>query len=88
MVSHNVLVFLRRSPEALRTVLTAMRIVFSVNGNDVSLKSRRISSAVVAILTLIHPPFPWALAPTTLLYHSAARRQLGRPYSPLGGSLF
>lgn len=90
MVSHNVLVFLRRSPEALGAVLTAMRIVFSMNGNDVSLKARRISRAVVAILTLIHPALPWTLTrrPTSLLYRRAPRRQLRRPYSPLWGAFF
>lgn len=68
MVSHNVLVFLRRPPEALRAVLTAVRIVFSMDGNNVSFEARRVSRAVVAILTLIHPPFPWTLGAAGFLY--------------------
>lgn len=54
MVSHNVLVFLRRPPEALGAVLTAVRIVFRVDGNNVSFESGRVARAVIAVLTLIH----------------------------------
>lgn len=35
-----------------------MWVILGVNGDDVSFKARGVSCAVIAILTLIHPPFP------------------------------
>lgn len=35
-----------------------MWVILGVDGDDVSLKARGVSGAVIAILTLIHPPLP------------------------------
>lgn len=54
----NVLVFLRWPAEALGAEIAAVWVILGVDGNDVSLKARGISCAVITILTLIHPPLP------------------------------
>lgn len=57
VVAHDMLVLLRGSSEAFRTDLAAVRIVFRVNGNHVSLETRSIPGAVVAVLALVDSPF-------------------------------
>ena len=57
VVAYDMLVLLRGSSEAFRTDLAAVRIVFCVNGNHVSLETRSIPSAVVAVLALVDSPF-------------------------------
>lgn len=57
VVAHDMLVLLRRSPEAFRADLAAVRIVFCVNGNHVSLETRSVPGAVVTVLALVNSPF-------------------------------
>lgn len=64
MMPHDVLIFLRRSAEAFRAEVTAVRIVFGVDGDHVPFEARRITCAVVAILALVYPPLPMALGQT------------------------
>lgn len=54
----DVLVFLRWPAEALGAEIAAVWVILGVDGDDVSLKAGGVSRAVIAILTLIHPPFP------------------------------
>lgn len=56
VVTHDMLVLLRRSAEAFGTYLAAVRVVFCVNGNDVSLEPRSVSGAVVTVLALVNSP--------------------------------
>lgn len=60
-MSHDVLILLRRPPETFRAEIAAMRIVFGVDGDHVSLEARRVACAVVAELALVYPPFPVSL---------------------------
>lgn len=53
---HDMLVFLRRPPEALFTILAPVRVVFRVYGYDVPLEARGVCRAVFAILTLVDFP--------------------------------
>lgn len=57
VVTHDMLVLLRGSSEALRTDLAAVRVVLCVNGNHVALETRRVAGTVVAVLALVNPPF-------------------------------
>lgn len=56
VMSHYVLVLFRRSAEALLAVLTPVRIVFRVDGDDVPFKARGVCSAILTVLTLVHLP--------------------------------
>lgn len=57
VVAHDMLVLLRGTSEAFGTDLAAVWIVFRVNRNHVSLKTRSVPGAVVAVLALVDPPF-------------------------------
>lgn len=57
VVTHDMLVLLRGSSEAFRTDLAAVRIVFRVNGNHMSLETRGVPGAVVTVLALVNSPF-------------------------------
>lgn len=56
MMSHYVLVLFRRSSEPFLAVLTTVRIVLRMNGNNVPFKAWGICSAILTVLTLIHLP--------------------------------
>lgn len=56
VVTHDMLVLLRRPPEAFGANLAAVWVVFRVNGDDVSLEAGSVSSAVVAVLALVNSP--------------------------------
>lgn len=53
---HDVLVFLRRPPEALFTILAPVRVVLGVYRDDVPLEAGGVRRAVFAILTLVDFP--------------------------------
>lgn len=57
VVAHDMLVLLRGSAKAFRTDLAAVRVVFRVNGNHVSLETRSVPGAVVTVLALVDSPF-------------------------------
>lgn len=76
VVAQDVLVLLRGTPEALRTDLAAVRVVFSVNGNHVPLEPRRVPGAVVAVLTLVYSPLFVSLADD----HGHTAGQAGRAH--------
>lgn len=65
VMPHDVLVFLRRPPEALFTILAPVRVVLRVYRYDVPLEARGVRRAVFAILTLID--FPAAVGLHVLL---------------------
>lgn len=49
-----VLALLRRPPEALGAVVTAMRVVLSVNGDNVTFEARGVRTVILTILALIN----------------------------------
>ena len=56
MMSRYVLVLFWRSSEPFLAVLTTVRIVFRMNGNNMPFKAWGICSAIFTVLTLIHFP--------------------------------
>lgn len=81
-MSHYVLVLFRWSPETLFAIVTAVGIVFSVNGYDVPFETRSVCSVVLAVLALVdlaaavclHVLFELALLPEAALATLAFER--------------
>lgn len=69
VMSSYVLALLRRPPKALGAVVTAVRVVLSVNGDNVAFEARSVRTVILAILALIN-------LSTTVRFHVLL--QLGR----------
>lgn len=81
---NDVLVLFRRSPETLLAIVTAVGIVFSVDGYDVAFEPRSVRSVVLAVLALVdlaaamrlHVLFEFVLVPEATLATLAFKRQV------------
>lgn len=74
MMFHCVLVLFRGPAEAFFAVVAAMGVVFGVDGDDMTFKTRSVRSIVLAVLTLVnflttvgfHVLFQFSLLPKAL----------------------